>query len=169
METKTVKELQAIAKQQKLRGYSRLRKAELITLLNEAPQQLWGAVETKDRLLLDEPVPSISIPILQPTPAATHSATRSAKPSFYNRLNNFKVLGTKIKSEVNTFVDWIINYKPEPIKRVMNEKLGALKTTISNLFKETDIDENKRRFDLTSQKSHIVESKTAIKGKAIRC
>ena len=98
METKTVKELQAIAKQQKLRGYSRLRKAELITLLNEAPQQLWGAVETKDRLLLDEPVPSISIPILQPTPAATHSATRSAKPSFYNRLNNFKVLGTKIKS-----------------------------------------------------------------------
>ena len=33
METKTVKELQAIAKQQKLRGYSRLRKAELITLL----------------------------------------------------------------------------------------------------------------------------------------
>ena len=164
METKTVKELQAIAKQQKLRGYSRLRKAELITLLNEAPQQLWGAVETKDRLLLDEPVPSISIPILQPTPAATHSATRSAKPSFYNRLNNFKVLGTKIKSEVSTFVDWIINYKPEPIKRVMNEKLGALKTTISNLFKETDIDENKRRFDLTSQKSHIVESKTAIKG-----
>ena len=47
METKTVKELQAIAKQQKLRGYSRLRKAELITLLNEASQQLRGAIESQ--------------------------------------------------------------------------------------------------------------------------
>ena len=50
METKTVKELQAIAKQQKLRGYSRLKKTELITMLNEAPQLLWGAIESKTEL-----------------------------------------------------------------------------------------------------------------------
>ena len=33
-ENKTVKELQAIARERKLRGYSRLRKAELITMLS---------------------------------------------------------------------------------------------------------------------------------------
>ena len=56
-----MKELQVIAKERGMRGYSKLGKAELITLLRH------GGVVGKTLSLLDEPVPNISVPILQST------------------------------------------------------------------------------------------------------
>ena len=151
MKSKTVKELREIAKQRGLRGYSKLRKAELITML--IPMQIpmlnqpcaGGAVGGMQNLL-DEPVPNIGVPVLQPTTAS--------KPKLFRRVKeSLSVLGNKIKSETNTFADWLISYVPEPIKKEVNEKVEALKSKVNSIFD-----------GFYKNKPKIRESGSAIKG-----
>ena len=61
MNNKTVKQLKAIAKERGIRGYYKLRNAELINAL-EAPR----LVEQKSNIF-DEPIPNDPTPVLQPT------------------------------------------------------------------------------------------------------
>lgn len=90
MNTKTIHELRAVAKQQGLMSYSRLKKAELITLLSSCDAPMSP--------LLNELVPHIQVvPItLAPT-----------------RIFN---VYDKTKSTINPFVDWFINHVPEETK-----------------------------------------------------
>ena len=92
--------------------------------------QLIDAINTR---IIDSPVPEIQIPTLQPTA--------------YNPLKNL----SKVTSHMKSFADWLISYVPEPIKRPINEKLEALKSTISNFFSKFEPDF-----------SDIVESKSAM-------
>ena len=62
MENHTVVQLKAIAKERGIRGYYKLRKAELIHAL-EATK----LVEQKSNIFV-EPIPNESTPVLQPTP-----------------------------------------------------------------------------------------------------
>ena len=62
MENHTVMQLKAIAKERGIRGYYKLRKAELIHAL-EATR----LVEQKSNIF-DEPNPNDTTPVLQPTP-----------------------------------------------------------------------------------------------------
>ena len=62
MENHTVVQLKAIAKERGIRGYYKLRKAELIHAL-EATK----LVEQKSNIF-DEPIPNDPTPVLQPTP-----------------------------------------------------------------------------------------------------
>ena len=62
MENHTVVQLKAIAKERGIRGYYKLRKAELIHAF-EATK----LVEQKSNIF-DEPIPNAPTPILQPTP-----------------------------------------------------------------------------------------------------
>ena len=87
METKTVKALRDIAKHRGLRAYYRLRKGQLIDILNTlivglpAPSAHPTAHKPD---LLHSPVPTIQVPTLQPTaynPAPFHKS-KSIKKSF---------------------------------------------------------------------------------------
>jgi len=60
--TYTVKELRQIAKDRGLKGYSKLRKQEILHLV--FPTNLQTSLQTS---LLDEPVPDIKTPIPQPS------------------------------------------------------------------------------------------------------
>ena len=62
MDNHTVVQLKAIAKERGIRGYYKLRKAELIHAL-EATK----LVEQKSNIF-DEPIPNDPTPVLQPTP-----------------------------------------------------------------------------------------------------
>ena len=62
--TYTVKELRQIAKDRGLKGYSKLRKQELLDLDLVFPTNLQTSLQTN---LLDEPVPDIKTPIPQPS------------------------------------------------------------------------------------------------------
>ena len=62
MENLIIVQLEAIAKERGIRGYYKLRKAELISYL-EATK----LVEQKSNIF-DESIPSDSFPVLQPTP-----------------------------------------------------------------------------------------------------
>ena len=63
----TVKELKEIAKKKGLKGYSRLRKDELILLL----EKVGLGLENQKVDLLDEENPDIDVPILKPDVVTT--------------------------------------------------------------------------------------------------
>ena len=69
MKNHTLMQLKAIAKERDIRGYYKLRKAELIRVL-EATR----LVEQKSNIF-DEPIPNDLTPVLQPTPWKTSNIT----------------------------------------------------------------------------------------------
>ena len=62
MENHTVAELKAIAKERSIRGYYKLRKAELIHAVKA--KKLVGQKSN----IFDEPIPNDPTPVLNPTP-----------------------------------------------------------------------------------------------------
>ena len=73
LENHTVVQLKAIAKDRGIRGYYKLRKAELIHAL-EATRLL----EQKSNIF-DEPIPNDTTPVLQPTPLRPSTNTTKVK------------------------------------------------------------------------------------------
>ena len=139
MENLKVKELKTLAKERGIKGYYRMRKAELIEALTPVgdPPQLQN--------IMDQPIPEIDIPILEPS-----------KPANLSKVSQLKNLATKaakpVKREINKFADWIISKVPEPIKKTVNERVNSLKERVNRIFKRYD--------NLLTPREH----KTAIKG-----
>ena len=139
MENLKVKDLKALAKERGIKGYYKLRKAELIealTPVGDPPQP---------QNIMDQPIPEIDIPILEPL--------KPANTSKVSQLKNLASNAAKpIKREINKFADWIISKVPEPIKKTVNERVDSLKERVNRIFKRYD--------NLLTPKEH----KTAIKG-----
>ena len=132
---KTVSDLRAIARVRGFSGYSRLRKADLISMLLSHVN-----TKEKEKNLLDDPVPDIGIPILLP----------SWRINFKNVLNELR---NKIRSNINSFSDWLINHIPPIITKPVNDKLESLKLKVSEIFQK-----------MSEKKFEIRENKSAIKG-----
>ena len=73
MENHTIVQLKAIAKERGIKGYYKLRKAELINAL-EATR----LVEQKSSIF-DEPIPNDPTPVLQPTPWRSSNVATKVK------------------------------------------------------------------------------------------
>ena len=138
--SRTVSELRQIAKARGLIGYSRLRKADLVSLLCSYD------IKGKGSNIIDTPIPDINIPTLIPS----NHVTTSQRTIFNNVLSELK---NKIRSNINLFSDWLINYIPPKITKTVNDKLESLKLTVSNLFKQ-----------MNDQKFEIQESESAMNG-----
>ena len=94
MKNHTVVQLKAIAKERGIRGYYKLRKAELIHAL-EATR----LVEQKSNIF-DEPIPNDPTPVLQPTPWRPSNVSKKVKQNIKNfaaktckRQQNFFTMG----------------------------------------------------------------------------
>ena len=88
----SVKYLKKLAKERGLRGYSRLKKAKLLSLLRPIPApRLKKKTIPTQRNLLDRGIPEINVPILKPD-------TVKAKPN---------VVKAVVEKTVNTFNDWL--------------------------------------------------------------
>ena len=154
MENFKVKDLKALAKEKGIKGYYRMRKAELIHILSQHPlrQQaltpLGQPSQPEDPPIplniIDQPIPEIDIPILKPS-----------KPENTSKVSQLKNLALKaakpVKREINKFADWIISQVQEPIKKTVNKRVNNLKEKVNSIFK---------RYDNLTPKEH----KTAIKG-----
>ena len=139
MENLKVKELKDLAKERGIKGYYRMRKAELIealTPVGDPPQP---------QNIMDQPIPEIDIPILEPS--------QPENTSKVSQLKNLASNAAKpVKREINKFADWIISKVPEPIKKTVNERVNSLKERVNRIFKRYD--------NLLTPREH----KTAIKG-----
>ena len=146
MENFKVKDLKALAKEKGIKGYYRLRKAELIQALNQVNDLSTGAEDPSiPRNIIDQPIPEIDIPIPKPS-----------QPENLSKVSQLKNLASKaakpVKREINKFADWIISQVPEPIKKSVNKRVDSLKEKVNGIFKRYD--------NLLTPKEH----KTAIKG-----
>ena len=139
MENLKVKELKTLAKERGIKRYYRMRKAELIEALTPVgdPPQLQN--------IMDQPIPEIDIPILEPSKPANTSKVSQLK----NLASN---AAKQVKREINKFADWIISKVSEPIKKTVNERVNSLKERVNSIFKRYD--------NLLTPREH----KTAIKG-----
>ena len=124
----TVSELRAIAKERDMKGYSKMKKIDLVNMLRN---------EHHPANVLDDPVPEINVPTLNPTVAMNRPP--------------LGVLENKVRSELNSFTDWLISYVPPTVKKAVNEKWEALKSKVLGLFPK-------------QKKFEIRETNSAVKG-----
>ena len=181
-----VKELKALAKERGIKRYYWLRKAQLIESLEtetpptEAPEteimdapeteimdapetEIMDAPETEimeapETEIMDEPVPEIKKTVLSPT-----------KMENISRVSSLVGLAKKqadlVKKAINKFVDWLINYIPEPIRRTVNTRVEKLKKEIKEIL------ENKKKLSQqevnttgeSSTTQEVFTNKTEIK------
>ena len=128
-----VSELKSLAKQFGLNRYSKLRKQELIQIVEERKRELIRESDRKKNSfsLLDESVPEIKIPILKPTPV-----------SLGNKVSTLRSLAGKmvesVTRKVNKFADWVLSFVPDPIRRTANEKVNKLRSDVKRIFKQAE-------------------------------
>ena len=119
--------IESIAKERGIKGYYKLRKAELINAL-EATR----LVEQKSSIF-DEPISNDPIPVLQPTPwRSSHVATKvkqKIKNFAAKKHANDKKFFTKGMQKIKDFGNWLLNYIP-PKPKVVDKVLETFKNKI---------------------------------------
>ena len=128
-----VSELKSLAKQFGLNRYSKLRKQELIQIVEERKRELIRESDQKRNFsdILDESVPEIKTPILKPTPVSAG-----------NKVATLRSLARKmtesIDRKVKKFAEWVISFVPDPIRRTANEKVNKLRSDVKRIFKKAE-------------------------------
>ena len=127
MENHTVVQLKAIAKERGIRGYYKLRKAELIDTCFEATK----LVEQTSNIF-DEPIPNDPTPVIQPTPWRPSNIALKNNQNIKNfagknmqKTKNFTMGMEKMKD----FGEWLLNYIP-PKPKVVDKVLESFKNKI---------------------------------------
>jgi len=126
----TLKYLKDVAKRNNVRGYSKLRKEDLKTLLrNRLPKMVYGEITGSGttRSLLDDDIPEMSQQPLKPPqyvpPPKKEGVTR----------------------QMGRWIDWLTRFVPEPVKRPVNNAFNAFKKKVMSLFpKQLKFEESKR-------------------------
>ena len=120
----TLKYLKDVAKRKNIRGYSKLRKEDLKTLLrNRLPrmvnEEIMGSGAT--RRLLDDDIP-------ESTTTSTNTICSLTKKEGVTQ----KLRG--VTQELRRWLDWLTKFVPEPVKRPINSAFDTFKKKVMSLF-----------------------------------
>ena len=115
----TIKELRSLAKERGVKGYSQLRKSELIDLIESMGSR-------SDRSLLDDPVPDINVPVLVPTIVPRMIKTVASK---------VKDIVKKSTEAVIDWAEWLRNAGKDIVVKHVSPNLKMLKEKVEALFK----------------------------------
>jgi len=119
----TLKYLKDVAKRKNIRGYSKLRKEDLKTLLrNRLPRDVFeremsGRGDDFSRSLLDEDIPELSQKPLQPTQYVPPPPRREG-----------------LKQKLRRWGNWLSRFVPEHVKRPINNAFDTFKKKVMSLF-----------------------------------
>ena len=86
--------------------------------------------EPKRVNIMDEPVPEIKVPILKPMQFTAKDEVASLK--------SLAKVAKPIIKNINKFADWLYSYVPEPVRKIVNEKVNKLKDKVEQLFKRLE-------------------------------
>ena len=117
MDNITLVKLKTLAKQRGIKGYYKLRKAELIHALEAV-----RLVEQKSSIF-NEPIPNDPTPILQPTPWRPSNVTTKDTQN--------------IKQKIKDFDERLLNYLP-PKPKVVDKVLESFKNKIKKMYEKGD-------------------------------
>ena len=127
--------MKAIAKERDIRGYYKLRKAELIHAL-EATK----LVEQKSNIF-DEPIPNDSTPVLEPTPWRPSNIalknTQNIKNFAAKNMQKTKNIFTMGMQKIKDFGEWLLNCIP-PKPKVVDKVLESFKNKIKKMYEKID-------------------------------
>ena len=138
MNNQTIRELRAIAKERGLRGYYKLRKAELVSILETSmrpPRRPGQRMNLSRAVIL--PRPDQMDVFEQQEMARTRSA---------------------VKSKLNKWYDWIVDYVPESVKKPVSSAFSKAKNHIMRLYGDV-----KKKLGLKEQVEEQAEKRSMAK------
>ena len=116
MNNQTVKELRAIAKDRGLKGYYKLLKAELVSLLKTP-------IRPPRRLGQRKPLREVTI-----LPKLEDMDTFEKQEMMKNR--------SVVKTKLNEWYNWLVSYVPKPIKEPVSKTFSKVKSSIMKLYND---------------------------------
>ena len=121
-----VAELKALARERGLRGYSRLRKAQLIALLRPSPRSVRFRPDRLRQQQLDE---------RQPEWDASTSGPRPQEMDIFEQQEMSKSRPwPQVASKLNDWYDWLINHVPKPIRDGASRAFKTFKDKVMGLY-----------------------------------
>ena len=115
MNNQTVNELRALAKERGLRGYYKLKKADLISLLEDRPKR--PVRRSGER----RPLRQV---IVLPTPEAMDNFERK----------EMSKKRSVVKKKLNEWYDWLVNYVPQHVKEPVANAFSRMKSSILETY-----------------------------------
>ena len=152
MNSMKVVELKSLARERGLRGYSKLRKAELINLLESTPA--------------DQPIPQPPVPHPRPVPQQVPKSVLHPRPVAQQISDYRKILPSEmdifeksemakersmVKTKLTEWYDWLIDHVPKQIKDRASSVFRSAKRKILNLFDKDTTDEDSPKKDTDSK------------------
>ena len=145
-----VPELKSLARDRGLRNYSRMRKAELVALLqnNSPPGQSCASAAPTARTRPPPPAPqrhTVPTPQMSLSGASQRGTTwepiddrRPRKPTQQEmdifEQQEMSKSRPQVKSKLNKWYDWLINHVPKPIKDGASKTFKTFKDKIMGLY-----------------------------------
>ena len=145
-----VVDLKALMKERGLRGYSKLRKAELIALLQNNSPALCNRPTPGPQTRPPRPTSSPPPPLIDDRPSVRFRSDRPRQPELLRQLGKRQPSSREmdvfeqqemsknrpqVTSKLNDWRDWLVNHVPKTIKDKASRAFKTFKDKIMGLFK----------------------------------
>ena len=155
-------ELKSLARKRRLRGYSRMRKAELVALLqNSSPPSQSRASTSPTPQTRPPPPPQMSTwePIDGRKP-------RKPSPQEMDIFEQQEISKSRpqVKTKLNKWYDWLINHVPKPIKDGASKAFKTFKDKVMGLYNRVTGSTGNETIIKESKPSKPIELEQAFSG-----